>query len=46
MTVEVWIIESEGGWGQRIDEVIEFPTEEEAQKYCSEYNKKYNPPME
>ena len=41
---KVYIIESERGWGQKIDEVKEFATSEEAEKYCREYNRKYNPP--
>jgi hypothetical protein len=37
--VKVAIIESERGWGQKIDEVKEFETQEEAVKFCKEYNK-------
>ncbi len=44
MTVKVYMIESERGWGQKIDEVKSFPTLEEAQKFANEYNEKYNPP--
>jgi hypothetical protein len=43
--VKVEIIESEKGWGQRVDEVMEFPSLKEAEDYCREYNNKYNPPM-
>jgi len=43
MTVKVLIIESERGWGQRIDEVKEFPTQEAAYQFCKDYNNKYNP---
>ena len=32
------IIESERGWGQRLDETKEFDTLEEAQAYVKEYN--------
>ena len=40
--VTVSIIESERGWGQRIDEVKEFETEELAKKFVKEYNEKHN----
>ncbi len=36
---KVYIIESESGWGQRIDETKEFETIEEAEKFCEDYNK-------
>lgn len=39
MTVKVIIIESERGWGQKVDEVREFPTREEAIAFCDDYNK-------
>lgn len=39
---KVLIIESERGWGQKIDETIDFDTYEEAKKYADEYNLKYN----
>lgn len=42
----VFIIESERGWGQKVDEVIEFQSVEEAVVYCKEYNNKYNPPQD
>lgn len=42
--VKVFIIESEAGWGQRVDETLKFDTKEEAEKYCKDYNQKYNPP--
>jgi len=32
------IIESERGWGQRIDEKKFFPTEQQAQAFFVEYN--------
>lgn len=44
MTVKVHIIESESGWGQKVEETLRFPTREEAIKYCENYNTKYNPP--
>ena len=36
------IIESESGWGSKIDEVKFFDTEEEAKAFVKEYNEKYN----
>ena len=44
--MKVLIIESERGLGQKIDEVKEFSTCEEAEKFCREYNDKHNPPMD
>ena len=41
---KVLIIESEAGWGSRVDSEKEFDTKEEAIKYCKEYNDEYNPP--
>ena len=38
----VLIIESERGWGQKIDEEIFFDNEAEARQYAIDYNKKYN----
>lgn len=43
---KVLIIESERGWGQKIDEVKEFPTHDEAVQFCKDYNNKYNPPLD
>jgi hypothetical protein len=43
---KVYIIESEAGWGQKVEETLEFPTREEAEKYCREYNNKHNPPRD
>lgn len=40
----VYIIESERGWGQKIDEVKDFNTRQEARKFVEDYNRKYNPP--
>jgi len=34
------IIESERGWGSKVDETLEFDTEQEAKDYCKEYNKR------
>ena len=36
--IEVDIIESEAGWGQRLDETKEFDTVEEADAFIEEYN--------
>lgn len=37
---KVVLMEYERGWGSRVDESIEFPTKEEAEKYCKEFNSK------
>jgi len=36
----VQIIESERGWGQRLDETKEFPTYEKAEAFIKEFNSK------
>ena len=36
------IIESERGWGSKIDETIYFDNEAEARKYAIDYNNEYN----
>ena len=36
------IIESERGWGSKVDETLYFDNEEEARKYVVGYNAKYN----
>jgi hypothetical protein len=36
--VKVRIIESERGWGQKVDEVKEFDTREEASDFCGTFN--------
>jgi hypothetical protein len=36
------IIESERGWGQKLDETIYFDNEAEARQYVIDYNLKYN----
>ncbi len=36
------IIESEAGWGSKIDETKEFDSLEERDKFVKEYNEKYN----
>lgn len=35
---KVTIIESERGWGQRVDDVLKFKTYEEAKKYQDNFN--------
>lgn len=37
------IIESERGWGQKIDETKYFDNEQEARDFCDKFNSK-NPP--
>jgi hypothetical protein len=37
------IMESEAGWGSRIDETHYFATEKEAKVFADGYNLKYNP---
>lgn len=44
MKYAVTIIESERGWGQRVDDVLYFDTEKEAIDYANDYNKRHNPP--
>lgn len=44
MKFKVVIIESELGWGQRVDEELEFDTEKEADDYVAKYNKQNNLP--
>ena len=39
---KVYIVESESGWGSRIDETMEFDTKEEAITYCKDYNNRHN----
>lgn len=46
MAIKVYIIESESGWGQKVEEEMEFPTQLEAEQFCKDYNNKHNPPME
>ena len=36
------IIESERGWGSKIDETIYFDNEQEARQYVIDYNLKWN----
>ena len=42
LKIKVLIIESESGWGQRVDEVKEFDTEKEADEYIAKFNERNN----
>lgn len=46
MTIKyrVYFIESERGWGTKVDDTRDFNTENEARKFVKEYNDKHNPP--
>jgi hypothetical protein len=39
------IIESEAGWGQRIDETMYFDSKDAADKFVEKYNSKNNLPQ-
>lgn len=39
------IIESERGWGSKVDEVKYFYTEKDAREYCTTYNLRNNEPI-
>lgn len=41
---KVNIIESERGWGSKVDETKYFNSEESARKFAADYNDKHNPP--
>ena len=41
---KVVIIESERGWGSKVDEEIYYDNEAEALAFVKSYNDKYNPP--
>lgn len=45
MKTKVEIIESERGWGQRLDEVKEFPNRAKAEAFVEKYNSKNNLPQ-
>lgn len=45
MKYKAIILESEAGWGSRVDETLEFDTEKERDDYVKDYNDKYNPSM-
>jgi hypothetical protein len=38
--IEVAIIESERGWGSKVEETKEFESRKEAEKFVAEYNEK------
>lgn len=42
METKVQIIESEAGWGQRVDEIKTFPTRLEAENFVKEFNQHNN----
>lgn len=44
MTWKVYIIESERGWGQRVDEVKRFESLDEANRFVKEFNAENNLP--
>jgi hypothetical protein len=44
MKVKVEIIESERGWGQKVDSTKEFPNREKAVEFCEKYNAQNNLP--
>lgn len=44
MVWKVVIIESERGWGQRVDEVKEFETKAEADAFVKEFNSENTAP--
>ena len=44
MKTKVLNIESEAGWGQRVDETLEFDTEHEADEFIKGYNSFNNLP--
>lgn len=39
---KVKIIESEAGWGSKVDDTLYFDNEAEARLYVKEYNNKWN----
>ena len=43
--IKVVVIESEAGWGQRVDEVKEFDTMKEAEDFVTDFNKDNNAPV-
>lgn len=44
-SIKVVIIESERGWGQRVDEVKQFSTRKEAEEFVKDFNKDNNLPI-
>lgn len=45
MTYKAYIVESERGFGSKVEDIREFDTEEERNSFIEEYNRKYNPGM-
>lgn len=43
--IKVIIIESEAGWGQRVDEVKEFDDRATAEEFVKDFNKDNNEPV-
>jgi hypothetical protein len=41
---KLYIIESERGWGQRVDQVMKFDTQAEAIQYRNQFNQSNNLP--
>ena len=41
----VYIIESERGWGSKVDEIREFNTEQEAKDFVKKFNAQNNLPQ-
>lgn len=41
--IRVYIIESERGWGQKVEDVKEFDTMDEAIRFCVDFNKTNTP---
>jgi hypothetical protein len=42
---KVVIIESEAGWGSKVDDELYFDNEPEAIQYVKDYNDRHNPPL-
>lgn len=42
MKTKVYVIESERGWGSKVDEIKEFDTRELAQSFVDDFNKDNN----
>lgn len=45
MKYQVAIIESERGWGQKLEDIREFDSRKEADAFIAEYNKENNLPQ-
>lgn len=42
--IKVLIIESESGWGQKVDDTKLFKSEQKALEFCKDYNTEHNQP--